>query len=326
MENSILIIAEHMNGKPKKSVFELLTVARSLSQDHGGEIHAVAIGPGATATAPELGAWGAHVVHTAEAPGPYASLRWIRIIADLATALKASVILMSTGSLSRDIAGRIAARLNGSLASDCLDLKFSNGMTQLTRPIYAGRALITATVKPTSTLIATLRPNAISAQMPGGAITSSVLPLMDNADPDDLRSVVIELAQSTGTRTELTEAAIIVAGGRSLGSAENFRLIYELADALGAAPGASRAAVDAGYAPHSMQVGQTGKTVNPVLYIACGISGAIQHLAGMRTSKYIVAINKDPNAPIFKIADYGIVGDHFQVVPALTEEFKKMLS
>jgi electron transfer flavoprotein alpha subunit len=184
-------------------------------------------------------------------------------------------------------------RVGGALASECVSLKNSGGMFEIVRPTHAGRVLTTAKLIGSGPLIASLRPNLFAAAQPsanGGAIVELTAPL----DPADLRAVVTAANTVPGTRPELTEASIVVSGGRSLGSAENFSLIYNLADALGAAPGASRAAVDAGYAPHAMQVGQTGKTVNPTLYIACGISGAIQHLAGMRTSKYIVAINKDP--------------------------------
>jgi electron transfer flavoprotein alpha subunit len=172
--------------------------------------------------------------------------------------------------------------------------------------------------------MATLRPNVVTP-LAEGAGAPRVEALAVDIPPEDLRAVVTQVAQGRSEQVDLTEAGIIVSGGRSLGSAENFKVLEELASVLGAAVGASRAAVDAGYAPHSMQVGQTGKTVNPALYIACGISGAVQHLAGMRTSKYIVAINKDPEAPIFKLADYGIVGDLFEVVPKLTEEFRKVL-
>lgn len=319
----ILVIAEHADGKAKRTAFELLTVANTLAA--GGEVHAMLLGPGAGAAAAELGAWGANSIHVGEAGlENYASLRWTRAITDLAATRKPAAILMAAGSLARDIASRVAMRLGGSLASDCVSLAPGGGGFELIRPIFAGRARVTAQASATP-LVATLRPNAFTAAKPSAPAAGTVVPLTVADKPEDLRSLVLEVAKAGGTRPELAEAAIVVSGGRSLGSAENFKIIFDLADAVGAAPGASRAAVDAGYAPHSMQVGQTGKTVNPVLYIACGISGAIQHLAGMRTSKYIVAINKDPNAPILKLADYAIVGDLFQVVPALTEEFKRAL-
>lgn len=324
MPNEILVIVEHADGKPKRTAFELLSVAVTLAA--GGEVHAMMLGPGASAAARGLGEWGAHFVHTAEAGlENYTSLRWTRAIADFAAARKPAAILMAAGSLARDIASRVAMRLGGSLASDCVELALGGAGLKLTRPIYAGRARVTAEAASGTLLVATLRPNAFTVVKPAMSAARIVVPLMVAEKPEDLRAVVLEVAKAGGTRPELAEASIVVSGGRSLGSAENFKIVYDLADALGAAPGASRAAVDAGYAPHSMQVGQTGKTVNPVLYIACGISGAIQHLAGMRTSKYIVAINKDPNAPILKLADYAIVGDLFQVVPALTEEFKRAL-
>jgi electron transfer flavoprotein alpha subunit len=323
---NILVIAEHAGGAVKKTAFELLTVARALAAQSGGEVHAAAFGPGSGAAAAELAAWGAQRVLTAEANlESYASLSWTRAVAAAAGESKPSIILFSAGSLARDIAGRVSARLGGALASDCVAIAGAGGKVELTRPVYAGRARVSAEYAGGGVLVATLRPNAFNIEKPAAAAAGVVSALAVDAVPADLRAVVVEVAKAQSTRPDLTEAAIVVSGGRSLGSAENFKYIYDLADALGAAPGASRAAVDAGYAPYSMQVGQTGKTVNPVLYIACGISGAIQHLAGMRTSKYIVAINKDANAPIFKMADYGIVGDLFEVLPALTEEFKRVL-
>ena len=325
MANNILVVVEHADGKPKKVSAELFTVARNLAAQLGGQVHAIVLGSGAANAAGALAALGAENIYVAEAGlERYAPLLWVRAIVEAANAQAPAVILMSAGSLARDIAGRISARLGGALASDCVELQGSGGKLQLTRPVYAGRARISAEAV-ASPLVATLRPNAFSSQAAAKPGAGTVVPLNIAAAPEDLRAVVLEVVKTASARPELTEAQIIVSGGRSLGSAENFKFIYDLADALGAAPGASRAAVDAGYAPHSMQVGQTGKTVNPVLYIACGISGAIQHLAGMRTSKYIVAINKDANAPILKIADYAIVGDLFQVLPALTEEFKRVL-
>ena len=327
MSHDVIVVAEHADGKIKKSAYELLTVASQLAQagQPPGEVHVLLLGPGAASAAAGLGAWGATAVHVGEAGfETYASLRWVRAIVDFAAPRNPAALLLSAGSLSRDIAARIAARMGAGLASDCVKLSSSGGL-QLTRPVYGGRARVTASVAAGTTLVASLRPNAFTATKAAAPAAGAIDALTVADVPADLRAVVTEVAKSGGTRPELSEATIVVSGGRSLGSAENFKLIYDLADAIGAAPGASRAAVDAGYAPYSMQVGQTGKTVNPVLYIACGISGAIQHLAGMRTSKYIVAINKDANAPIFKLADYGIVGDEFEVLPALTEEFKKLL-
>ena len=324
--SNVIVVPEHADGKVKKSAYELLTVAAKIA-GATGEVHVLLLGANASQAAGvgNLGAWGATAVHVGEANlDVNSSLAWTRAISGFAATLSPAAVLFSTGSISRDIGARVAARLGASFASDCVALSIENGI-QVRRPMYAGRAIVDAGVPAGKTLVASLRPNAFTAAQPASTAAGKILPLEVSHDPADLRTVVLESVKSGGTRPELAEASIVVSGGRSLGSAENFQLIYDLADAIGAAPGASRAAVDAGYAPHSMQVGQTGKTVNPVLYIACGISGAIQHLAGMRTSKYIVAINKDANAPIFKLADYGIVGDMFQVVPALTEEFKKAL-
>ncbi|MBI3829777.1 MAG: electron transfer flavoprotein subunit alpha/FixB family protein [Planctomycetes bacterium] len=327
MAFDIFVIAEHRDGKLKKSTGELLTVARKLAAAGGGKVLAAAIGAGASKTASDLAAWGAGTVLIAEGPAleHYSSLRWTRVICDAIATRKPAVILMTVSSLSRDLAGRIAARANAVLASDCTALSAEGGGFKLVRPILAGRALVTAAHAGPAPLLATLRPNVFAAEKPAQPGAGSIETLAVADDPKDARVTVKSFVAGGGTRPELAEAAIVVSGGRSLGSADAFKIIYELADSLGAAAGASRAAVDAGYAPHSIQVGQTGKTVSPVLYIACGISGAIQHLAGMRTSKYIVAINTDANAPILKLADYAIIGDEFEVVPLLTEEFKKAL-
>ncbi|MCW8132933.1 MAG: electron transfer flavoprotein subunit alpha/FixB family protein [Planctomycetota bacterium] len=324
MGADILVVAEHKDGKVKKTACELLTVARTLAAARGGKVLAAVLGPGAGQAAAELGAWGAETVLVGEAGfEAYASLKWTRAICEAAAARRPAAILMSVSSLSRDLAGRVAARAQAALASDCTALSAEGDGFKIVRPMLAGRALVTAVHAGPGPLLATLRPNVFTAEKPAAPAAGTVEALACADDPRDQRVVVKSFAAGGGTRPELTEAAVVVSGGRSLGSADAFKVIYDLADALGAAAGASRAAVDAGYAPHSMQVGQTGKTVSPVLYIACGISGAIQHLAGMRTSKYIVAINTDPNAPIFKLADYGIVGDLFEVVPALTEEVNK---
>ncbi|MCY3024015.1 MAG: electron transfer flavoprotein subunit alpha/FixB family protein, partial [Planctomycetota bacterium] len=276
-----------------------------------------------------LGAWGVETMFTAEAvTGRRTPAGCLRAVVDAARRTEPAVVLMTAGALAHDIAGRLATRLGGNLASDCVELTAHGGRLKLNRPVYSGRARVAAEYAGRGPLLATLRPNAFGVSQPARVprhhwrAAGTVVPLAPEQNADDLRVAIIEAAQAAGTRPELTEAAIVVSGGYGLGSAENFKTIYELANALGAAPAASRAAVDAGYAPYSLQVGQSGKTVNPLLYIACGISGSQQHLAGMRTSRYIVAINKDASAPILRVADYAIVGEVFEVVPALLAEIR----
>ena len=329
MGADILVLAEHENGTLKKSAAETLTAARKLAATLGGQVVAVVLGPGAMQTVAELQSWGAQSVLHAEDAGlaPYSTLRWTRTLQKALASVTPVAVILPVSPLSRDLAGRVAFRSGGTLASDCTGLSVANGAIQVVRPILAGRAFQTAVPDASvaaGPLVITLRANSVPPEKPASPGAGSVTALAADLEPTDLRGVLTSFAKGAGTRPELTEAEIIVSGGRSLGSADGFKIIYDLADALGAAAGASRAAVDAGYAPHSMQVGQTGKTVNPKLYFAVGISGAIQHLAGMRTSKTIVAINSDANAPIFKLADFGIVGDLFQVVPALTAEIKKL--
>lgn len=324
MTGNVLVILPHVGGKPKRTAFELLTVASALAQVPGGRVSALLIGHSAARAAGNLGAWGVERAYAAAVgPDGYAPLSWVRLIADTARTENAAVILLSADSIARDIAGRVAARLGGALASDCVGLRANSSCLTVTRPVLSGRLLVSADFKGPGPLVATLRPNSFAVEAPARPGAGALVPLTVKEQEKDLRVIATELANAASGCPELTEATIIVSGGRGVGSAESFRLIRQLADALGASPGASRAAVDAGYAPHSMQIGQSGKTVNPALYIACGISGSMQHLAGMRTSKCIVAINKDPQAQIFRFADYGLVGDLFVVVPALIAELKR---
>jgi electron transfer flavoprotein alpha subunit len=222
--------------------------------------------------------------------------------------------------MGKDIAPRVACRLSAGLAADCIALKVEGGDVIATRPVYAGKALIDVKVS-TSVKVFTLRPNVFPATASAEPVAAT--PFTPSLSDADFGTVVKEVRVATG-RPDVTEADVIVSGGRGMKGPEHFGLIEELAGTLGAAVGASRAVVDAGWRPHDEQVGQTGKTVAPTLYIACAISGAVQHLAGMSSSKYIVAINKDKDAPIFQIADYGIVGDVFDILPALTKEVKKL--
>lgn len=223
------------------------------------------------------------------------------------------------GAQGKDFMPRLAAKFGVAVANDCTSIRVSAGKLTLRRPVYAGKCSQAMEFSKSPALL-TLRPNVVATGAPSKQAIIEKLP----ASPGTIRTQVVERMEAGAKKVELTEADIIISGGRSLKNADNFKILHACAQVIGAAVGASRAAVDAGYAPHAMQVGQTGKTVSPKLYIACGISGAIQHLAGMRTSKVIVAINKDPEAPIFQKSDYGIVGDLFEVVPLLTEELKKL--
>jgi electron transfer flavoprotein alpha subunit len=247
------------------------------------------------------------------------------VLADLITQQQPTVVLMGATAMGKDLAPKLAARLKTSLACDCIGLKLDEaGHLLATRPMYAGKVWADFRSLTPSCQIATIRPNVFTLPPPNPSASPQVERLTLKLDPEGLLAKIREILAAAESKVELTEAKIIVSGGRGLQGPENFKIIEDLAEALGAAVGASRAAVDAGWKPHSYQVGLTGKTVSPLLYIACGISGAIQHQAGMSSSKYIVAINKDPNAPIFKLANYGIVGDLFEIVPLLTQEIKKM--
>jgi electron transfer flavoprotein alpha subunit len=230
------------------------------------------------------------------------------------------MIVVGATSQAKDFLPRLAAKFKVGMANDCVEFKIAGGKLVVRRPVYAGKVSKSVEFLKTPAIFS-VRPNVLAPATDGG----SAAPVEKlTAETGKIRARIAQVIESQVKKVELTDADIIISGGRSLKNAENFKILNDCAAVVGAAVGASRAAVDAGYAPHDMQVGQTGKTVSPKLYIACGISGAIQHLAGMRTSKIIVAINKDPEAPIFQKADYGLVGDLFEIVPLLTEEFKKL--
>ncbi len=320
----ILVFAEQREGKFKKSAFEVTQTAKRIADQLGAELVTLVIGQNVESIAKELGAYGANRVLVADDVRlhHYSSTAYSKIIAECARKEEASVVLLPASQMGKELAPRISAKLEAGVAADCTALNVNGNEIVATRPVYAGKAFID--IKVTSpTKIFTLRPNVFTASpVNGGTLTSEKVAL-ELTDKDFAAKVTaVKIAEG---RPDVTEANIIVSGGRGLKAPEHFHLVEELADVLGGAVGASRAVVDAGWRSHDEQVGQTGKTVSPSLYIACGISGAVQHLAGMSSSKYIVAINKDKDAPIFQIADYGIVGDVFEILPPLTAELKKSL-
>ncbi len=325
MAQGILVFVEERQGTIKKPSLEAISAARRLADELKEKVTALYIG--ADNPSELLASYGADAVVRVQHPilANYSAEGFAATLAEYAQRTSPRIVLASATAMGRDFLPRAAARLGVGLIQDCTEARVVDGQLECVRPIYAGKAY--ATVRPTMIpAFATLRPNVftLGTASPGRSVsTETFSPALAE---DQIHSRVVEIKASAGQKVVLTEASIVVSGGRGLKGPENFPMIQELADAIGGAMGASRAAVDAGWIDHSYQVGQTGKTVSPTLYVACGISGAIQHLAGMSTSKYIVAINKDPEAPIFKLADYGIVGDLFAVVPALTKEIKKLKS
>jgi electron transfer flavoprotein alpha subunit len=320
----IIAVAEQRDNKLKKSAFEVVRTARTIADQTGGEVVALVVGGQIQTIAGELGGYGAHRVIAVQQPKleKYSSTAYAKVIAEIVKKEQAAVVLFSATAMGKDCAPRAAVKIDAGLASDCIAMIIEGGEIIATRPEYAGKALtdvkILSTVK-----VFTLRPNVFPTGTSTGTATAVEvveIPLTDS----DFASITVETSQASG-KIDVAEANIIVSGGRGLKSSENFKMIEDLAGVIGGAVGASRAVVDAGWRPHGEQVGQTGKTVSPSLYIAVAISGAIQHLAGMSSSKYIVAINKDKDAPIFQVADYGIVADAFDIVPALTLETKKLL-
>jgi electron transfer flavoprotein alpha subunit len=320
---SVLVFAEERNGKLKKFALEAVQEGRRLADRLGMGVSALIVGSGTSALARELGPFGATKVLVVDDGrlARHSNTAFAKVIATVAKRENARIVILASSQMGKDLAPRVAVKLGAGLAADCVAIKVENGEIVATRPVFAGKALIDVKVK-TPVSVLTLRPNVFTASAGNGtaAAESVAVPLEDA----DFGTVVTETKVASG-RPDVTEADIVVSGGRGMKGPEHFALIEKLADVLGAGVGASRAVVDAGWRPHDEQVGQTGKTVSPTMYVACGISGAVQHLAGMSSSKYIVAINKDKDAPIFQVADYGIVGDVFEVLPELAEQLKTAL-
>ncbi|GBD32338.1 Acryloyl-CoA reductase electron transfer subunit beta [bacterium HR33] len=317
----VLAILEQREGMLKRVSYEALTAGRRLAEAKGGRLHALAIGP-ATLDPSQASRFGATTIFAARddrlrhyQPDVYAALA-----EDLVRRNGYDAIVLGATALGKDLGPRLAARLSCPLTADVTALAMEDGAIVVSRPVYSGKAILKLRVRAVPCVIS-LRPNNFyPEESPGDG------KLQELAVPDvQLRTRTVQFKEPETAKLDVAEAPIVVSGGRGLKDPANFKLLEDLAAALGnAAVGASRAVVDAGWRPHSDQVGQTGKTVSPALYFAIGISGAIQHLAGMRTAGVIVAINKDKDAPIFKVADYGIVGDLFEIVPRLTEEIKKL--
>jgi electron transfer flavoprotein alpha subunit len=311
----ILVLAEHDGEKVKKVTCELLTLARRF-----GEPSVVWAGPGADGGRERLAEFGAAKVYTAAAGEleDYVVAPKAELLAALVTEKSPAAVLVASTAEGREVAARVAVKTGSGILTDAVDLR--EGLVA-EQSIFGGAIVVRSRVR-TGTPIVAVRPNAVAPEpAPAAADLESVT--VDVSDAAKTARVTERVVAERGERPELTEASIVVSGGRGVGSADNFALIEKLADSLGAAVGASRAATDAGWYPHQFQVGQTGKTVSPQLYVAVGISGAIQHRAGMQTSKTIMVINKDPEAPIFELADFGVVGDLFQVVPQLTDEIQQ---
>jgi electron transfer flavoprotein alpha subunit len=315
----VLVLVEHVDGAVKKVTLELLTKARSL-----GEASAVFLGtPGSYEggdAAAKLAEYGASKVYVGEADeiGQYLGGPRAEALAQIVQSASPAAVLVPSTVDGKDIAARLAVKLGSGIITDAVDLGDDFTATQ---SIFGGGTIVQSTVA-TGTPVITVRPNSFPPE-PAPAEPSVEQVGVSVSDAAKGAKIADRVVEKKGGRPELAEAAVVVSGGRGMGGAENFSLVESLADSLDAAVGASRAATDAGWYPHQNQVGQTGKTVSPQLYVAVGISGAIQHRAGMQTSKTIVAINKDPEAPIFELADYGLVGDLFSVVPQLTEEIGK---
>ena len=319
MSNGILAIAEQSDNVFRKVTFEALSEGRRLADAIGCDLTAVAIGSGVESIAGELANYGADKILVADDPGfgDYLTDVYTDALAKVIEQEKPRAIILGATMQGKDLASRLAARIEAPLAMECIGVRSEGDNLIATRPMYGGKIIADVALNGSPQMVA-VRPNAMSIVTNSKDVSVEKLAITPSASQLKLVDKTLE----TG-KVELTEADIIVSGGRGMGGPD-YTVVEELAAALGGAVGASRSAVDEGWRPHSDQVGQTGKVVSPNLYIACGISGAIQHLAGMSSSKVVVAINKDAEAPIFSKADYGIAGDLFEVVPAITEEVKKL--
>lgn len=320
MPQGILVFAEQVDGSYRKIAFEVLSEGRRLADAVGQSVTAVVLGSGVEGIAGELGKYGADRVLLGDDPAlsDFTTAVYANVLFDVVKDNDPGIVLLGGSSQGKDLSAQLSARLGVALAMDCICLKLDGEKLVATKPMYGGKVLAEVALEGIPQMAA-IRPNVMEIKEVAKAGNVERLDVKTNG----VRARVIEKKLESASRVDLTEADIVVSGGRGMGGPD-YSLLEELAEILGGTVGASRAAVDEGWRPHSDQVGQTGKVVSPSLYIACGISGAIQHLAGMGASKYIVAINKDPEAPIFKKADYGIVGDIFETVPAIIAELKKL--
>jgi electron transfer flavoprotein alpha subunit len=321
--STVLVLVER--GGPgdapvRTPTLELLTIARRL-----GEPAAVLCGPADEATLDLLGRYGAATVHVADSPelAEYLVVPTVEVLAEAVRRTAPAAVLVTSGVAGKEIAGRLAVRLDSGIVTDAVDVQPGPDGPVVTQSVFAGAFTTRSRIR-RGTPIVTVRPNAARPEPAAAPVPPEVVPLaVEFSAPARGARVVSRTSRAATGRPELTDAAVVVSGGRGVGSAEGFELIERLADALGAAVGATRAVTDLAWRPHEMQIGQTGRTVAPQLYLASGVSGAIQHLAGMQGSRRIVAINKDPKAPIFQVADFGVVGDLHTVLPALINEIEK---
>ncbi len=328
MAKGIWVFAEVKDSNVRKITFELLSQGRKMAEKLGEELVAVLMGSGVEGLTGKLAEY-ADKVYWVDNPAlaQYTTDAYTSVLTDLLKQHQPSIFLCGSTVTGKDLSPRVASRLQTGLATDCTGLAIGdNGIMVAKRPVYAGKAFIDIVCPTSRPQMASVRPNVLEMLPPDGSRKGSIEKIDAKIEASSLRTAVLETVKAAGAKVDLTEAEVIVSGGRGMKGPENFKVLEELANVIHATVGASRAAVDSGWREHGDQVGQTGKVVTPNLYIACGISGAIQHLAGMGSSKVIVAVNKDPDAPIFQKADYGIVEDLFKVVPILTEEFKKLLA
>jgi len=323
MAKGVMIVAEQRDGALRKISLELASTARKLADQTGDEVSAILLGSGIEGLAAELGKYGVDKVFVGDnaAMEPYVTEAHAAVVAKVVKENDPAILLLGASVQGKDLSSRVAAKLATGLATDCTDVKLDGGKFVAIRPLYAGKCFGEIVFESTPAM-ASLRPNVFPAaeNAKAGAVVKV------DAAVEAQKSKVLEVQKDTSGKVDLTEANVIVSGGRGMKGPEGYAILEELADVLKGTVGASRAAVDAGWRPQKDQVGQTGKVVSPNLYIACGISGAIQHLAGMSSSKCIVAINKDAEAPIFTKADYGVIDDLFKVVPELTAVCKKLVA
>lgn len=327
MAQGVWTIAEQREGEIRKITYEIISEGRRLADASGQDLTVLLLGSNIKEKAAEFGNYGADKVLVADDPrlAAYTTDAYASVISELVKADDPAILLIGASAEGKDLSARLSGKLGVGMAQDCTAFKVEDGNLVATRPIYAGKAYTRVTFENSWPQMATARPKVMEINEPDTSKSAEVLDATFSLDDGALKTKVVDVLKDESGKVDLTEADKIVSGGRGMKGPENYKILEDLADLIGATVGASRSAVDAGWRPHSDQVGQTGKVVSPGLYIACGISGAIQHLAGMSTSKVIVAINKDADAPIFQKADYGVVADLFDVVPALTEEVKKYL-